>query len=365
MSGDGQALVRASKKTDEIAVVARHNNLIEAHYYASPQEQRMFLWAVHQAQEVSEGSQILRVSIGELAEFVGIEKNANIYAQMMDVTDRMTRRQVRIRNIESGEYVQANLLNARYRAGQGYVEVELSQFVLPYILQLKKNFTTVEMKYVMRLGSGHAMRIYDLVKSRSYRGHKVAVEIDELQSLLGTADKYKRFNNFRMRVLDVACEEINKRTDLTISFVVEPDKADKRKAGKVVFSVSGGAGKEEVPYIPGTPADTFVTKLTRVGLKPKDAIELVDAYANTDPDRITWHLEELERQYPKGAIKSPAAWLKAAIRDDYRPQRSLFEVEQDKKVKLAAEQRIKTNRQAHGARAVEAKEEAARLQAAE
>ena len=61
------ALVRLAKTPTESTTIARHNNLIEAHYYASPQEQRLFLWAVSQAQEGLQGSQVLRVEIAELA----------------------------------------------------------------------------------------------------------------------------------------------------------------------------------------------------------------------------------------------------------------------------------------------------------
>lgn len=313
------ALVHVAKTPTESTTIARHNNLIEAHYYASPQEQRLFLWAVSQAQEGLQGSQVLRVEIAELARFVGIEKNANIYAQMMEVTDRVTSRKVRIRNLENGEYVQANLMNARYRVGSGFVEVELSQFVLPYIIQLKKNFALVDLKYVMRLASGHAMRIYDLLKSRSYRSPRVEIGVDDLQAMLGTTEKYDRFNNFRERVLETSCAEINRITDMTVTFNVLLDPQDKRRASKIAFDVRYGRTKTK-------PESALVARLVRAGLRESEAETWVREYATTDSERITWHLEELERRSYSGEIKAPAAWLRAGLRDDYRPKQSQPEI---------------------------------------
>ena len=193
------------------------------------------------------------------------------------------------------------------------------------------------MRYLMRLGSGYAMRIYELLKSRRYRGHKVRFDIEDLQSILGTKDKYQRFNNFRSRVLDVACEEINARTDIKVSFEIEPHKSDRRKAGTVVFNVSDRAGGS-VTALP-VAGHELVTRLTHAGLPEIEAMKIVEQFGGTDRERITWHLDEVGARVAAHTVKSPAAWLRAGIRADYRPQRSPLERELEDKAKRMADEK--------------------------
>ena len=342
-------LVPATKPLDEFSVVARHNNLIEAQYFATLQEQRLFLWAVSQVQANASSAQVVTVSIAELARFVGLEKNANIYAQMMEITDRVSSRKIRIKNLENGEFVQSNLANARYRRGTGVVEIEISQFLLPYILKLQKNFTPVELKTVLRLGSFHAMRIYDFLKSRMFRGSGIEAGVAELYQILGVADKYQsRFNNFRQFVLEPACREINDGTDLDVSFVVLADKKNKRRAGSILFTVGkggtaepGGGGRDRAMAEPSP----LVGRLVHAGLKPEEAARLVADFGASDPQRLTWHLDEMRRKVGCGALKNPVGWLRAGIRTDYRPaatplERELGEKQQAREAARLAKQRV-------------------------
>src|SRR5512144_2303457 len=66
----------------------------------------------------------------------------------------------------------------------------------------------------------------------------------------------------------------------------------------------------------------LVRRLEAFGVSLAAAGRLAAAY---DPERIAWHLAELHRRLKsRRPIANPAAWLVQGIRDDYRPQPSLF-----------------------------------------
>jgi hypothetical protein len=46
-------------------------------------------------------------------------------------------------------------------------------------------------------------------------------------------------------------------------------------------------------------------------------------YWESDPERVRWHLSEAKRLRATKKARSPVAWLRAGLKNDYRPQRSL------------------------------------------
>lgn len=67
--------------------------------------------------------------------------------------------------------------------------------------------------------SAFSVRIYELIKSYAYQKNKI-FEINELKRLLmvDNVKSYNNFKDFRRFVLEKALEEINRLTDLSISY---------------------------------------------------------------------------------------------------------------------------------------------------
>ena len=83
--------------------------------------------------------------------------------------------------------------------------------------------------------SAFSVRIYELVKSYAYHKCKT-FEINELKRLLmvDNVKSYNNFKDFRRKVLEVAQKEINRLTDLNISY--EPITKG-RKVVKIKFII--------------------------------------------------------------------------------------------------------------------------------
>ncbi len=106
---------------------------------------------------------------------------------------------------------------------KGVVEIQISERVFPYLVGLKQNFTSYELWQVLPLKSGYSISLYELLKSSTYK-EVLEIDVTDLKVYLGIInetekeEKYTDFKDFRKRVLSVAVEEINRLTDLNVSW---------------------------------------------------------------------------------------------------------------------------------------------------
>jgi plasmid replication initiation protein len=96
------------------------------------------------------------------------------------------------------------------------VKLKLDEDMKPYLLELKENFTQYELIYTLAMRSQYSTRLYELLKSYQFKKH-VIFDIDELKKLL-FAEIYNRGNDFKDRVLETATREINKLTDIWVTY---------------------------------------------------------------------------------------------------------------------------------------------------
>ena len=301
------------------ALVTKHNKLIQARYALSLQEKRLILWLVSAIRPGDTDFHSYRVSVRTLAELLGLEKNKNIYAQVAAVTRRLMRRVIEIETLDEQRFLQIHWISsAEYHRGKGYVDLCFDPKLKPYLLHLKDQFTSIALQYAIQLRSVYAIRIYELLKQYQ-RLKQRTLAVAELRRMLAIDEhKYTLIKDFRRRVIDIAQREINAKTDLCFEY--DPIKTG-RKITHFRFRIAAN-----VPTPPPAVADNqerakLVRHLEAHGVTPAEAGRLTASYA---PERIAWHLAELQRRLKsRRPIANPAAWLVQGIRDDYRPQPSM------------------------------------------
>ena len=92
----------------------------------------------------------------------------------------------------------------------------------PYLLQLKKNFTTYELIFTLRFRSKYSIRLYELISSIHYHtleSYTRKYTIDELRQLMG-ATTYKTWQTFKTRALIPAVNEINQFSNKNLEYKV-------------------------------------------------------------------------------------------------------------------------------------------------
>ena len=129
-----------------------------------------------------EDFQLYRIDIKYFMELAGL-KDKNSYAEVKDVTQKLRERTLLIKKSES-ELQIGWLSSAEYFDGKGYVELEFSPKLKPYLLKLKEFFTKYQLKHIIRLRGSYSVRIYELLKQYAGIGERT-VQLEDLRTMLG------------------------------------------------------------------------------------------------------------------------------------------------------------------------------------
>ena len=197
---------------------------------------------------------IYELSIKELSDITGKKYNA-AYLQKAsaDMGSRMFEilTQTRHRQLWMFQHVD-------YLLGQGIIEIQLTEAVIPHLFDLKDNFTSYELASALRLTSKYAKRIYQLCSQWKDLGETKKYDIEEFKRMLGILDdkgndKAERISDLKNKVLDIAVKQINEHTELHISYTLEKRV---RTFKNVVFTVKPQALAETIPFelMPGATA---------------------------------------------------------------------------------------------------------------
>ncbi|TDN38068.1 replication initiation protein [Hymenobacter sp. UV11] len=140
--------------------------------------------------------------------------------------------------------------SVHYLLGQGIIEVKLSEAVLPFLFDLKDNFTSYTLAAALRLSSKYAKRIYQYCSQWKDMGETKRYDLQDFKKMLGLLDekgneKMLRISDFRESVLDVAVKQINEHTELNISYKLEKRV---RTYTHIVFTVKPQALAETIPF---------------------------------------------------------------------------------------------------------------------
>src|SRR5574344_2083696 len=73
---------------------------------------------------------------------------------------------------------------------EGVIEYKFDPLLKPFLLQLKDNFATYQLKNILSLKSAYSIRMYELLNQYKVIG-KRTIEIEELKLLLNIPDSYR------------------------------------------------------------------------------------------------------------------------------------------------------------------------------
>lgn len=198
-------------------IITQSNHLVEARYNLSLGEQRLILSMIAKIQPDDEDFKPYRISIGELADFLGIAKGS-AYSECKKITKSLLGRVLEIS--EKGRLLQTGWVSsAEYIDGTGTVSLSFDPLLKPYLLKLQGNFTSCKFEMLLRFKSQYTMRLYMLLKQyASIREREI--ELTDLRSMLGLRDdQYKLYANLKADLLKPIQKELLKaRADLCFDF---------------------------------------------------------------------------------------------------------------------------------------------------
>jgi hypothetical protein len=250
---------------------------------------------------------VYRIPVAEFADFLGVAKGS-AYTEMKKITHSIVTRYVEIKS--PGRLVQTTWVSqAEYIDGTGTVDVQLSEAMIPHLLQLKNgNFTQCKLLMLLSFKSQYTLRLYMLLKQK--RDHNPYAktydfELSELRKILGVSveyiprsDKfskaqeamelYPEYKVFKRCVLDTARKELDAKGDIGFEY-------DEIRHGRPVTALS-----------------FRVFNIPRAGMLPAEEQLNLDltAQSGTDLDFITTLLSFVPEQHR--AKKAVRATIEAA-----------------------------------------------------
>lgn len=137
-------------------------------------------------------------------------------ARLKEAIDRLWDRSVIIKNEEKREEFRWVQYRAQYFKGEAKVEITFSDAIMPYLTQLKGQFTRVVVKNVSSLSSTYSIRIYELLQQFRSTGDRT-IAIDDFRTMLAVEDKYQQFKDLNKMIIKPAIAELNEKSDLVVT----------------------------------------------------------------------------------------------------------------------------------------------------
>ena len=209
-------MARNKKILPSSLIVTQANELISARYTLPLVEQRLVLTMIARIQPEDEDFKEYRVSIRELSEFIGIDKNS-AYRECKKTTENLLKRVLKIE--EPGRLLQTHWVSsADYIDGEGCVILCFDPKLKPYLLQLKGNFTSCKLEMLLSFKSQYTIRIYNLLKQyQLLKTREIGLEL--LRDMLGLGkDQHTEYSNFKNNILKPIQKELIEKADLTFEF---------------------------------------------------------------------------------------------------------------------------------------------------
>ncbi len=198
-------------------VVVKHNSIVDAGYKLSIYENRILLICISQINSMGEIglNDVFTVRAQDLIGLIGLD-DKNTYKQLQNAVNRLYERSVTI-ELPNDERLKVRWVSSiKYIKQEGTVELKFAQDMIPYISQIRREFTQYRLNNILMFTSNYSIRVYELLVK--WGGKEKVITVNELKKKFQIQDKYKNIGDFKKRVLDIAIKEINQYSDMNVQY---------------------------------------------------------------------------------------------------------------------------------------------------
>ena len=211
-------------------IVTKHNDLIEASYKLTLEEQRLLLSCIAQIDSRLHKNVPDKITItaSEYADQFGIQLK-HAYEQLKKGVNRLYERDIKIKTNGEKERLRW-VYRVTYYEKRGYVSLKFSPDVKPYLGQLNGFFRSYQLKNISSLKSTYSIRLYELLNQWKDTGKRF-IKVSDLRDMLQLQERYPRYADMKRWVIEPAVKELNEKTDLVVEYNTE-------KQGRKVVKLS-------------------------------------------------------------------------------------------------------------------------------
>lgn len=296
------------------------NVLTVARYEMTEAEKNLLYMVVASVRKEDPVTKMYEVSVKEMAEVTG-------HSELKFETYKQATRKLMSRVFETtlpnGDLLQASFIaSALYKKGTGTIQIELSQMVRPFYVDLNVRYTKMQLAAAISLNSAYAKRIYELLcmfknmKDKTFK--KSLIDLKNMLHIIDSKtgkDSYSNWTRFEKAVLEVASKEINGHTD--ISFTYKPIYGDRPGRGRkpveqVEFEVFYQAKSE-----PDSNTPLLERLIKQFRLRPDQAAKVIEMHS---ADVISRQLYDIHTKAIDGKVKNLGSYTAKVFNLDAKKQ---------------------------------------------
>ena len=334
---------RPSKK-----VVIQHNALAEAKYRLSVRAQKLLIRLLAELDQRNDDFTDIKLFLRDFAKLASGDPGDVLFSEFIDAAKQFMGQFVSItQSPVPGEKLPRGLVchwisSIEKNPNEKSITFSFDPKLRPYLLGLSRNFFAFHTLHAFNLDSAYSIRLYQWAKSRQFLRRPQQVSVDDLRHFLGTIEidadgiikkeSLKRYNDFKKVALQPAVREINKKTDIAISFQ-ELRKPGTKIICAIVFGIAMKEGAEPAfleleiraqPELPlenetleeGTDEEAQILNYIRDSYQlNNDQVKKVQGYINKNGMKYVLEKIALTERQPRD---NTAGFFLAALRDDYK-----------------------------------------------
>lgn len=229
-------MANKQEKLPDKFLVTQSNRLIEADYSNANLPARTMKIARLIVAKISPNDKdfrLIKINNRAIKQYLGYKTSVpynRFHADLDDICKRLNEEPIRIKTDSN------TLLNAFFISSweinfkEGFTIFEISGRLKKYLLELKQNYTSYQLKNIPKLNSGYSIRMYELLYQYKSIG-KRKFELDDLKKKIGC--NYDLYGHFKKKALEKA--QIDLRTNTDIRFEYEEIKKGRKVSALIIY----------------------------------------------------------------------------------------------------------------------------------
>jgi plasmid replication initiation protein len=306
------------KGKDTQDLVVKSNRIITAFQNLSLTEMCLIQLAIVDARDTEHGLDInkpLNISAKRYAEIFNVQIDT-AYKILASAGKGLRARYFTFLDA-TGSKIETNWVQqVRYVKSEGRIEIIFTVAVVKEITRLSSHFTQYDLEFIATLNSIYSVRLYELIIKWLSAKKTDVFDYEILRGQLGIGvNEYQHMGDFKKRVLDLAVNEINDKTNIKVKY--ENVKQGRKIIG-FTFTVHEKPKAKTKKVIELCDGDMFAieglndNQLGRIARNPSFVADYNHMVSSTSPagqDPRAWEFEMINRlkkdasQFKKRPIK--------------------------------------------------------------
>lgn len=331
---------------DEKSIIRKHNKIIDSkHATLTEREKKLLALVISQIKREDESFKTYQIPAHEIKKALDLDSD-RIYEQLKDIAIKLKKRTVLIEDLNEKSWeIFSYVDKAQYKNGSLFIK--LHNDLAPYLLNLYKNYTPLQLGIILRLKGSYTLTIYEWLKKWSKIGTK-EISVYDFREKLGIHDlkSYDNFAELKRRILEPAINEINTKSDLTFTYEA---KSERKKVTFLHFVIklkeesnkpqNLEAKKEEAQKLENNPQKELLFNLIKTLIPNILDSKLKDIIDSSNADTILNAIAIVEKYKAKDPNSDLAGLFISAINQGWIDSKTeKFKQEKEKKEKTQKEE---------------------------